>query len=75
MLTLLRKHLANARYHPISIICRIFREQFGSAYEKYAKPKKNEKGVLDKVGVLQEYKARNSELKIQFKLEIISSSE
>lgn len=37
MLTLLRKHLGN-RYHPIFIICRIFREKFGQAYEKYAKP-------------------------------------
>ena len=42
-------------------------------YEKYAKPKKNEMGVYDKVGVLKQYKARTFELKNQFRQEIIMS--
>lgn len=44
-------------------------------YEKYAKPKKNAMGVYDKVGVLQQYKAKSSELKNKFRQEIIMSHE
>lgn len=60
---LLRKQLSNSKYHPIPVLCRIFQESFGKVYEKYAKPKKNEMGVYDKVGVLKQYKARTFELK------------
>ena len=67
MLNLLRKQISTIRLHPIALICKIFREQFGKAYEKYTKPKKNEIGVYDKVGVLQEYKLRTSQLKLKFK--------
>ena len=67
MLNLLRKQISTIRLHPITLICKIFPEQFGKAYEKYTKPKKNEIGVYDKVGVLQEYKLRTSQLKLKFK--------
>lgn len=67
MLNLLRKQISTIRLHPIALICKIFREQFGKAYEKYTKPKKNEIGVYDKVGVLKEYKLRTSQLKLKFK--------
>lgn len=69
ILNLLRKQISSIKFHPIALICKIFREQFGKAYEKYAKPKKNEIGVYDKVGVIQEYKIRTSQLKLKFKHE------
>lgn len=71
ILNLLRKQISSVKLHPIALICKIFREQFGKAYEKYAKPKKNEMGVYDKVGVLQEYKLRTSQLKLKFKSEVM----
>ena len=38
------------------VICNIFREEFSKAYKKYVKPKKNEKGVEDKVNIIQMFK-------------------
>lgn len=71
ILNLLRKQISSVKLHPIALICKIFREQFGKAYEKFVKPKKNELGIVDKVGVLQEYKLRTSQLKLQFKSEVM----
>jgi hypothetical protein len=53
--------------HPIALICKIFREQFGKAYEKYAKPRKNEHGVQDKLQALYAYKKMTEELKGRFR--------
>ena len=45
-------------------ICQIFREQFGKAYKKYVKPKKNEKGVEDKVNIIQMFREKTKQLQI-----------
>jgi hypothetical protein len=52
MLELMKNQIIFHTNHPISMICRIFREEFGRSYKKYVKPKKNEAGVYDKVNVI-----------------------
>jgi hypothetical protein len=44
------------------VICQIFREEFGKAYKKYVKPKKNEKGVEDKVNIIRMFKEKTRQL-------------
>ena len=62
ILILLRKQLAS-KAHPIFVICKIFREQFGSAYEKYVRPKRNQAGIYDKANAIVQYQSRTHELK------------
>jgi hypothetical protein len=44
--------------HPIQMIIGIFREEFGKAYKKYVKPKKNEAGVYDKVNLIKMFRKK-----------------
>jgi hypothetical protein len=62
MLTLLKRQILEERNHPIAAICNLFREEFGKAYKKYVKPKKNEKGVEDKVNIINMFRTKTKEL-------------
>ena len=66
ILCLLKKHMLEQKNHPISIICQIFRENFGKAYEKYSKPSTNPSGGLDKAGVIRIFKQKTKQLQSEF---------
>jgi succinate dehydrogenase/fumarate reductase flavoprotein subunit len=63
-LTLLKRQILEERNHPIMVICNIFREEFSKAYKKYVKPKKNEKGVEDKVNIIQMFREKTKQLQV-----------
>mgnify|MGYP001195366562 CR=1 FL=1 len=58
MLCLLKNHISVHTNHPIQMIIGIFREEFGKAYKKYVKPKKNEAGVYDKVNLIKLFRKK-----------------
>jgi hypothetical protein len=44
------------------MIVGIFKEEFGKAYKKFVKPKKNEAGVYDKVNLIKMFRTRTKHL-------------